>query len=78
MNAILAYALAALVSEVSTDFEFSASGGHAQTLHGRLYKNLFVPYANPKNASLGFAVFFVALILALLWPLFRRKIFVRI
>jgi len=78
MNAILAYALAALVAEISIDFEFRRSGGHAQTLHGWLYNNYFIPYANPRNASLGFAVFFVALILALLWPFYRRRIFVRI
>jgi predicted acyltransferase len=78
MNAILAYALAAIVSETSIDFEFAGPGGRGQTLHGWLYNNFFVPYANPKNASLGFAVFFVFLILAPLWPLYRRKIFVRI
>jgi predicted acyltransferase len=78
MNAILAYALAAIVSETSIDFEFAGSGGRAQTLHGWLYNNFFTPYANPKNASLAFAAFFVALILALLWPFYSRKIFVRI
>lgn len=78
MNAILAYALAAIVSETSIDFEFAGAGGRGETLHGWLYNNFFVPYMNPKNASLGFAVFFVALILALLWPLYRRRIFVRV
>jgi predicted acyltransferase len=78
MNAILAYALAAIVSETSIDFEFAGPGGRGQTLHGWLYNNFFIPYANPKNASLGFAVFFVLLMLAPLWPLYRRKIFVRI
>jgi len=78
MNAILAYALAAIVSETSIDFEFAGPGGRGQTLHGWLYNNFFIPHANPKNASLGFAVFFVLLILAPLWPLYRRKIFVRI
>jgi predicted acyltransferase len=78
MNAILAYALAAIVAETTIDFEFTASGDRAQTLHGWLYNNFFTPYANPKNASLGFAVFFVLLILAPLWPLYRRRIFVRI
>jgi predicted acyltransferase len=78
MNAILAYALAAIVSETSIDFEFVGPGDRGQTLHGWLYNNFFTPYANPKNASLGFAVFFVLLILAPLWPLYRRRIFVRI
>jgi predicted acyltransferase len=78
MNAILAYALAAIVSETSIDFEFVGSGGRAQTLHGWLYDKFFIPHANPANASLAFAVFFVVLILVPLYPLYRRKIFVRI
>jgi predicted acyltransferase len=77
-NAILAYALAAIVSETSIDFEFLGSGGRAQTLHGWLYDKFFIPHANPANASLAFAVFFVILILAPLYPLYRRKVFVRI
>jgi predicted acyltransferase len=78
MNAILAYALAAIISETSIDFEFVGSGGRPQTLHGWLYDKFFIPHANPANASLAFAVFFVVLILAPLYPLYRRKIFVRI
>jgi predicted acyltransferase len=78
MNAILAYALAAIVSETSIDFEFAGAGGSAETLHGWLYNNFFVPYMSPKNASLAFAVFFVALILVLLWPLYHKKIFIRV
>jgi predicted acyltransferase len=78
MNAILAYALAALVSEVSTDFEFSDSAGHQTTAHGWLYERFFVPHASPVNASLAFAVFFVAVIYLLLWPFYQSKIFLRI
>jgi predicted acyltransferase len=78
MNAILAYSLAAIVSETSIDFEFRGSGGRPQTLHGWLYDKFFIPHASPANASLAFAVFFVILILAPLYPLYRRKIFVRI
>jgi predicted acyltransferase len=78
MNAILAYALAALVSEVSTDFEFSDSAGHQTTAHGWLYERFFVPHASPVNASLAFAVFFVAVIFLLLWPFYHRRIFLRI
>jgi predicted acyltransferase len=78
MNAILAYALAALVSEISTDFEFRDSHHQLRTLHGWIYQRYFVPHANPVNASLAFAVIFVFLILLLLWPLYRWKVFVRI
>jgi predicted acyltransferase len=78
MNAILAYALAALVSEVSTDFEFTGSHGRQTTLHGWIYNKYFVPHASPVNASLAFAVFFVFVIFVLLWPFYRGKMFLRI
>jgi len=79
MNAILAYALAALVSEVSTDFELTdAAAGRDTTLHGLLYQRYFVPHFNPVNASLAFAIFFTAVIFVLLWPFYRAKLFLRI
>jgi predicted acyltransferase len=78
MNAILAYALAALVSEISTDFEFHTPRGHLATLHGWIYGRFFVPHASPMNASLGFAIFFVILIFGLLWPFYRGRVFLRI
>jgi predicted acyltransferase len=78
MNAILAYALAALVSEVSTDFDFLHFQGHETTLHGWIYDKYFVPHASPVNASLAFAVFFVLVIFAMLWPFYRGKLFLRV
>jgi predicted acyltransferase len=78
MNAILAYALAALVSEASTDFEFSDSHGHQTTLHGWLYQRYFVPHFSSVNASVAFAVFFVFVIFLLLWPFYRGKLFLRV
>jgi predicted acyltransferase len=78
MNAILAYALAALVSELSTDFEFTNSAGRDITAHGWIYQRFFVALFNPVNASLGFAIFFVLVIFILLCPFYRWKIFLRV
>jgi len=78
MNAILAYALAALVSEISTDFEFTGSHGRETTLHGWLYQRFFVPHASPVNASLAYAIFFVIVIFVILWPFYRWKVFLRV
>jgi predicted acyltransferase len=77
-NAILAYALAAIVADISIGFQFRISGGPPRTLHGWFYGKYFVPHAGPENASLAFALFFVVLIFAFLWPLYHKKIFVRI
>lgn len=76
-NAILAYALAAIVSEISTDFEFGAAGGRETTLHGWIYDGFFLRHASPVNASLAFAVFFVLVIFVLLMPFYRWKLFLR-
>jgi predicted acyltransferase len=78
MNAILGYALAALVSEVSTDFEFLQFKGHDTTLHGWIYDKFFVPHLSPVNASLAFGLFFTFVIFLLLWPFYRWKIYLRI
>ena len=78
MNAILAYALAALVSELSTDFDFTNSAGRDTTAHGWIYERFFVAHFNPLNASLGFAILFVLAIFLLLWPFYRWKIFLRV
>jgi predicted acyltransferase len=78
MNAILAYALAAIVSEISTDFEFLQFHGRDTTLHGWVYDRFFIPYLSPVNASLAFGIFFVFVIFVLLWPFYRWKIFLRV
>jgi predicted acyltransferase len=78
MNAILAYVLAAIVSEISTDFEFLQFHGRDTTLHGWIYDRFFIPHASPVNASLAFAVFFVFVIFLMLWPFYRGKIFLRV
>jgi predicted acyltransferase len=77
-NAILAYAMAALVSEVSTDFEFLRFHGRETTIHGWLYDRFFVPHFSAVNASLAFAVLFVFVIFVLLWPFYRWKLFLRV
>ena len=76
-NAIFAYALATLLAEISIAFEFPVSG-RMRTLHGWFYDAFFRPNGSPKNTSLAFAFFFVLAIFLLLWPLHRRRIFLRI
>ena len=77
-NAILAYALAVLAAEAGIDFEFSDSHGATTTLHGWIYDRWFVPHASPVNASLAYGVFFVFVIFLFLWPLYHKKVFLRI
>ena len=47
-------------------------------VHGWLYDKFFITHLSPVNASLAFAIFFTLVIFVLLWPFYRRKIFLRI
>jgi len=67
-NAIFAYSLAMVLNPVL---------GLARVPH-RVYALLFPRVLNSYNASLAWAVLFVLLILALTWPLYRRRWFLRI
>jgi predicted acyltransferase len=77
-NAIFAFSVSMLAAEISVDFGFRDSRGVLRTWHGWVYNTFFRPYGSPKGASLAFAVFFVLLMFALVWPLDRKKIFIRI
>jgi hypothetical protein len=37
-----------------------------------------VPHTSPPNASLAFAIFFTFVIFLLLWPLYHKRLFLRI
>jgi predicted acyltransferase len=68
MNAITAY----LASEFLAEF-LDATG-----LHARLYDRFFAPIASPMNASLLWALSFVALMYLLAWFLYRRRWFLKV
>jgi predicted acyltransferase len=67
-----------LLVEVAITWGFHDSDGDFQTWYDWFYSTLFVPYASPKNASLAFAIFYVLLWLVLMWPLDRKRIYLRI
>jgi predicted acyltransferase len=48
------------------------------TIKYRLYERMFLPLASPENASLLFAVAFLAVMFAVQLPLYRRRIFLRV
>jgi predicted acyltransferase len=77
-NAIAVYFLSMLLVEVAITWGFRDSDGDFQTWYDWFYSTLFVPYASPKNASLAFAIFYVLLWLVLMWPLDRKRIYLRI
>ena len=77
-NAITVFTLSTLLAKCSIVFHVRTADGRAVTWHAWFYNRFFVPFASPMNASLLFAVFYVLLWLALMWPLYRRRIFIKI
>jgi predicted acyltransferase len=73
-NAILVYALSTFVSKLWSIINV-AGGITAQTW---IYEHWFAPLAQPKNASLAFALCYTALWVLVAWGLYRKKIFVKV
>lgn len=77
MNAIAAFTFATFVAKCSVVFHVTA-GGVRTTWHGYVYDRFFEPLASPYNASLIFALFFVALCWLPMWLLYRRRVFIKV
>jgi predicted acyltransferase len=76
-NAILAYALSTFVAKLGSIIKVS-DGNHAIEVQAWIYNHWFEPLAQPKNASLAFALSYTALWTLVAWGLYRKKIFVKV
>lgn len=73
-NAIFAFALSTLITTLGDRLHVTSS----LTVHKWTYQHLFATWLSPINASLAYAVAIVMLNLALVYPLFRRRFFLRL
>lgn len=76
-NAILAYALSTFVAKLGSIVKVP-DGGSATEVQTWIYEHWFAPVAQPKNASLAFALCYTALWILVAWGLYRKKIFVKV
>jgi predicted acyltransferase len=76
-NAILAYALSTFVGKLWSIIKVP-DGGHRIELQTWIYNHWFAPLAQEKNASLAFALCYVALWTLVAWALYRKKIFIKV
>jgi len=73
-NAIVAYALSTFVGKLWSIIKLT-DGITVQTW---IYDHWFAPLAQEKNASLAFALCYVALWTLVAWALYRKKIFIKV
>ncbi|MGC2698321.1 MAG: heparan-alpha-glucosaminide N-acetyltransferase domain-containing protein [Candidatus Angelobacter sp.] len=76
-NAILAYALSTFAGKLGSIIKMP-SGTQAITVQTWIYEHWFEPLARPENASLAFAIFYLALWTLVAWGLYRKEVFVKV
>jgi predicted acyltransferase len=75
MNAIAVFVASGLVAK---QMGLTRVGSSEIPVKTWIYENLFASWAGPLNGSLFFAISYVLLWLALMWVLYRRRIFIKI
>jgi len=73
LNAIALYVVADLIA-----ISLGLIKVGEDSLGGWIYDRVFASWASPVNASLAFAICFVLVCLALMWILYRRRIFLKV
>jgi predicted acyltransferase len=76
-NAILAYALSTFVAKLGAIIKVS-DGTRMVAVQTWIYNHWFAPLGEAKNASLVFALCYLALWTLVAWSLYRKKIFVKV
>jgi predicted acyltransferase len=76
-NAIFAFVLSSIITG-SLDAIHLHIGGTALSLHHAAHQYLFASWLPPRIGSLAYALAIVALNAALLYPLYRKRVFLRI
>jgi predicted acyltransferase len=75
MNAIAVFVASGMVAK---QMGSTRVGSEGVTLKSWIYEELFASWAGPLNGSLAFAFSYVLVWLAVMWILYRRRIFIKI
>ncbi|HEY6270998.1 MAG TPA: DUF5009 domain-containing protein [Terriglobales bacterium] len=76
-NAILVYVLSMFFAVQGYVLKVTEDGQQVG-VQDWVYRHWFTPFAQPKNASLAFAVFYTALWTLVAWGFYRKKIFLKL
>jgi predicted acyltransferase len=77
-NAVFAFALSNIITTLTDRIHVTQQGGSALTLHEWGYRVGFATWLQPVNASLAYGLLIVLLNMALVYPLYRNRIFLRV
>ncbi len=77
VNAMTVFFLSAIIAKAMNLIKVSMDGELVGS-KTYLYKTFFSPYLSDYNASLAWAICFVMVFLAILWPMYRKNIIIKI
>jgi predicted acyltransferase len=78
VNAIALFVLAGLSAKILLLVKVGDGAGKRISLYTFTYRSWYEPFASPMNASLLFAMSYVVLLYAVLWVMYRRRIFLKV
>ncbi|HSN68785.1 MAG TPA: DUF5009 domain-containing protein [Thermoanaerobaculia bacterium] len=78
VNPILAYVGAGLMARLIYSLIKVPHEGKSIVLQAWIYQTLYTPWLPPKMASLAFALSFVLVWLAILWPFYKKGIYLKV
>jgi predicted acyltransferase len=78
VNAIALYVGASILEALLGAIVVTGPDGDPMPLQTWIFNNIFLPVAEPINASLAYAICTVLLWLFLMWLLYRKRIFIRL
>jgi len=78
MNAITVFVLSGLVGRIMGLIQWTTAEGNTTDLKSSIYNNVFAPIASPMNASLMFAICFIAVMYLVVWFMWKKKWFLKV
>jgi len=78
VNAMALYVGSGLLGRLMGLVKLNGANGEQTDLQGWIYATVFEPLADPKTASLMFALSYIGLWLFLMWLLYRKKIYIKV
>jgi predicted acyltransferase len=78
VNAITLFVVSGLLVKTLALFRVEGGDGREIPVSRWVYLHWFAPFADPKNASLLYAIANLAILFGLLWWMYRRSIFLRV
>jgi len=78
VNALVLFVGSGVMARLLGIIKVGEADGKSVSLQQWIFDHLFLPFAEPINASLAFAISFILVWLLLMWLLYRKRIFIKI